>query len=200
MITLYCRKCGTKLGNSAKFCTFCGEPTGEPPVRHVPVPQQEKSSFQTWKLVSGIITIVFCTFIFTLAGCASILSDYAGTHYSVMDSKAACSALSIACGIVSIATRARPDIKGDVAIIVLGIMVCVISVEGHDPIQAVWMIACSIVAAACIHSKSTMYWSVCQGAYASILGLGQAAGNPRGTASWCSPPPQCFIDVIVTWL
>lgn len=157
VITVYCRKCGTKLGNSAKFCTFCGEPTGEPPVRHVPVPQQEKSSFQTWKLVSGIITIVFCTFIFTLAGCASILSDYAGTHYSVMDSKAACSALSIACGIVSIATRARPDIKGDVAIIVLGIMVCVLSVEGHDPIQAVWMIACSIVAAACIHSKSTMY-------------------------------------------
>lgn len=154
---MYCRKCGTKLGSSAKFCAFCGEPTGEPPVRRVQAPQQEISSFQTWKLVSGIITIVFCTFIFALAGCASILSDYAGTHYSVMDSKAACSALSIACGIVSIATRARPDIKGDVAIIVLGIMVCVLSVEGHDPIQAVWMIVCSIVAAACIHRKSTMY-------------------------------------------
>ena len=26
---MYCRKCGKQIDDSAKFCTFCGEPTGD---------------------------------------------------------------------------------------------------------------------------------------------------------------------------
>lgn len=150
---MYCRKCGKQIGDSAKFCTFCGEPTGGTMVQRAPVQQQEKDPFQAWKLVSGIITLVFAGIIGLLTGCASILSDFAGHPNEVINNKFSASALAIVCGIVSIATRKRTDNKGNIAIVVFGIWSGLMALEpiSRDVLQAVWMLICAAFAGFAIY-------------------------------------------------
>lgn len=150
---MYCRKCGKQIDDSAKFCTFCGEPTGATPVLRAPVQQQEKDPFQTWKLVSGIITLVFAGIIGLLTGCASILGDLAGHTDEAINTKFSSSAIAIVCGIVSIATRKRTDNKGNIAIIVFGVWSGLMALDpiSSDTLQAVWMLICAAVAGFAIY-------------------------------------------------
>ena len=145
---MYCRKCGKQLSDTDNFCRICGEPTGILPADSPRTQMHGNRPFQTWFLVSGIITIVFAGIICMLTGCISIIGDAVGYSDSAITAKFSASALSVACGIVSVAARKRTDCKGAAAIIVLGLLSGILSLDqdGRDPVQAGWMIICAVIA------------------------------------------------------
>ncbi len=154
---MYCRKCGKQLDDSVKFCPVCGEATGVPPVQQFRQPDiaPTKPPFQTWFLVSGIITIVFAGIMGALSGCASALGAAVGNSDAAIEAKFATSILSLVCGIVSVATRKRVDCKGAIAVIILGLWSAFMALDPvyQDIGNAVWMFICAAVAGVCVYRR-----------------------------------------------
>lgn len=98
---MYCTKCGAEV--TGNFCVKCGEPAAR---RVMPQPEQKTSkNVKTWKLVSGILSIVLCFFVIFQSCAAGIgnalreTGDFSGTMGFIV------SMMLMTGGIVSIASR-----------------------------------------------------------------------------------------------
>lgn len=106
---------------------------------------------KTWKLVSGILSIVLCVFVLfqsCAAGAANALAENGETSGSA---GMLVSIFMIAGGIVSIVTR-KGSKKGDIALIVLFAIAALIGFTGAGTVftdlyvWSTWCIICAVLA------------------------------------------------------
>ena len=135
---MFCRKCGANLPEGSKFCPSCGATQEE---------ETHSSWFPTWKLVSGILSIVSGG-IMLLPSCA--ISCVAGavendTWIDLGASLLWTSALILAAGIVSVASRNSTRQRGTIAVLALNVL-AVAMCWANEPPYTVWAAICAAVA------------------------------------------------------
>lgn len=106
---------------------------------------------KTWKLVSGILSIVFAVFVFFQSMAAGIY-DALGNGDSIGSSSGVVVGLIlIAGGIISIVTRKSAGKGGNIALIVLFVIAALLGIFMHGSysdlqIWGVWCLICAVLA------------------------------------------------------
>lgn len=160
---MICKNCGAEISDTAKFCTECGasvteETTAPKTISYEttfvqePAPEKEKTprGLKTWRLVSGILTLVF-------AALALFQSCAAGVSNALTDSNdlggsagLLVSLLMIAGGIVSIAAR-QGKRGSNIAIAILFGLAALLgttntAVFADLKVWAAWCLICCVIA------------------------------------------------------
>ena len=109
---------------------------------------------KTWKLVSGILSIVFCilvTFQSCAAGVVNALEENGGTSGSI---GAFVAILMLSGGIVSIASRKSTKKGGNIALVILFGLAALIGIAGYGNYSdlVIWSIWCLLNAVLAIVS------------------------------------------------
>ena len=113
---------------------------------------------KVWKLVSGILSIIFSGWVMLGSGVAGFLNDLDGSKADSATAVAAgffVSILMLAGGIVSIAVRNKIDERSNGALAVIFGIAALVGVTGGSESVAldfgiVWCLACAVNAVVCI--------------------------------------------------
>lgn len=140
---MYCKNCGEEIVSTSKFCPKCGALTIN--AQEEPLRPAENPPFSTWKLVSGILSIIFFSFFFMFSSCAAAVSEEGSQFCNVAGTLTVASALAFAGGIVSIASRNSWSAKGDIAVAAMGILTCALSCF-ISAFHVVWSIPVFVIA------------------------------------------------------
>ena len=113
---------------------------------------------KVWKLVSGILSIIFSGWVMLGSGVAGFLNDLDGSKADSATAVAAgffVSILMLAGGIVSIAVRNKIDERSNGALAIIFGIATIIGFAGGGKfdileIWAVWCLACAVNAVVCI--------------------------------------------------
>lgn len=106
---------------------------------------------KNWKLISGILSIVFAGFVFFQSFAAGLADALGGTDTGAMAAGILVAVMMIAAGIVSIVTRKAEKNGGNVAQIVMFAIAAVVGFAMHAGysdlvIWATWCCVCAIIA------------------------------------------------------
>ena len=116
---------------------------------------------KVWKLVSGILSIIFSGWVMLGSGVAGFLNDLDGSKADSATAVAAgffVSILMLAGGIVSIAVRNKIDERSNGALAVIFGIAALVGVTGGSESVAldfgiVWCLACAVNAIVCIFTN-----------------------------------------------
>jgi hypothetical protein len=106
---------------------------------------------KNWKLISGILSIVFAGFVFFQSFAAGLADALGGTDTGAMTAGIVVAIMMIAAGIVSIVTRKAEKNGGNIAQIVMFAIAAVVGFAMHAGysdlvIWATWCCVCAIIA------------------------------------------------------
>ncbi len=181
---MFCTHCGTQVQDGAKFCNNCGAPISANTIQQqpqsAPVPPQRKIIYQeelssgrqtaeqqaasarvpskfdqTWRLVSGIISLCLSAFVLFQSCAAGIVTAIDKAEGDLSASAGLFVALlMIPGGIVSIATRHSSGKGGSIAIAVLFALAALIgfSFQGVYKDLIVWAAWCAVCAGIAVFS------------------------------------------------
>lgn len=113
---------------------------------------------KTWKLVSGILSIVLFAIVLLQSCAAGVSNSIEGTGEMSGTAGAFVAIMMLAGGIVSIATRKAQGKGGNIALVVLFGLAAVIGLTGYGSysdlaIWSVWCLINAVVAIVCIIRK-----------------------------------------------
>lgn len=153
---MFCPKCGNELRGDYNVCPNCGtqiirqtQPAYQQP-QQAPVATTVRGNMTTWKLISGIISMVLCA-ILMLQSCLVGVGDVIAMDGSNGGAAGTIVALLMLCGgIVSVVVR-KGGKGGNIALIALFGIAALIGFANADDFPdlsfwSIWCVACGALA------------------------------------------------------
>lgn len=148
---MYCKSCGKEIADGSRFCPECGAPQSEG-VISAPTGPDAPKNMGTWKLVSGILSLVLAMIVLFQSCAAGAVGTFDDELAIAGVSGMFVGILMIAVGVVSLA--ARKSRGSNIAIIVISAVGMIIGFGMHGVYEDLivwtcWLVVLAVLALIC---------------------------------------------------